>query len=91
LQQVGSATIWLVIADIHLTARRQAYEGYHLYERWHTCYPELPFLFIRGSPDGQELPAVRTGAVQLLSKPFAFGDLLHAVRGEIHGARLFEG
>jgi DNA-binding NtrC family response regulator len=91
LQQVGSTTIWLVIADIHLTARRQAYEGYQLYERWHSRYPQLRFLFMSGSPDGHELPAVRTGAVRLLGKPFACWDLLRAVREESYGAGLFEG
>jgi DNA-binding NtrC family response regulator len=90
-EQLGSARIGLVIADLHLTAPLQEYEGYHLYERWHRRAPQLPFLFISGSPVSRDLPAVRTGTVRCLAKPFAFGDLLQAVRQETHGgAGLFE-
>jgi DNA-binding NtrC family response regulator len=81
-EQLGSTRIGLVIADLHLTAHLQGYEGYHLYERWHRRAPQLPFLFISGSPVSRDLPAVRTGAVRCLAKPFAFGDLLQAVREE---------
>jgi DNA-binding NtrC family response regulator len=91
LERLGSARICLVIADLHLTARLQGYEGYQLYERWHCRSPQLSFLFISGSPVSRDLPAVRTGAVRFLGKPFAFGDLLQAVREETSGgARLFE-
>jgi DNA-binding NtrC family response regulator len=90
-ERLGSARLGLVIADIHLTGRLQGYEGYHLYERWHRRAPQLPFLLISGFPVNRDLPAVRTGAVRFLVKPFAFGDLLQAVRDEIHGgAGLFE-
>jgi CheY-like chemotaxis protein len=85
LQRIGVATIRLVMADIHLTASLQAYEGYELYNRWHCRYPQLPFLFISGSPLSRDLPAVRTGAVRCLAKPFALADLLLAVQEETHG------
>ena len=84
MQRVGVVTIRLVIADIHLTASLQAYEGYQLYDRWHRRYPEVPFLLISGSPIGRDLPAVRTGAVRCLAKPFALDDLLQAVQDETH-------
>jgi DNA-binding NtrC family response regulator len=84
LQRVGVVTIRLVIADIHLTSSLQACEGYHLYECWHHRYPQLPFLLISGSPISQDLPAVRTGAVRFLAKPFALDDLLQAVQDETY-------
>jgi DNA-binding NtrC family response regulator len=87
LQRVGVVTIRLVIADIHLTASLQAYEGYQLYDCWHRLYPEVPFLLISGSPIGRDLPAVQTGAVRCLAKPFALDDLLHAVQEGTHGGQ----
>jgi CheY-like chemotaxis protein len=84
VQRVGSARIGLVIADIHLTARLQGHEGYKLYERWRSRYPQLPFLLISGSPIGRDLPAVQTGEVRCLAKPFALDDLLQAVQEETH-------
>ena len=90
VQRVRSARIGLVIADIHLTARLQGYEGYELYESWHRRYPQLAFLLISGSPIGRDLPAVRTGEVRFLAKPFAFQDLLQAVGAEIRGAGSFD-
>jgi DNA-binding NtrC family response regulator len=91
LEQLGSARISLVLADIHLTSHLQGYEGYHLYERWHRRYPQIPFLLISGSPVSRDLPAVRTGEVRFLAKPFTFGDLLQAVREETHrSAGLFD-
>jgi CheY-like chemotaxis protein len=92
LQRVGVAMIPLVIADIHLSTRVQAYAGYTLYEHWHRRYPQLPFLLISGSPDSRSLPAVRAGAVRFLAKPFALGDLLQAVREALRaGTGLFVG
>ena len=90
VQRVGSARIGLVIADIHLTVRLQGYEGYELYERWRSRYPQLPFLLISGSPISRDLPAVQMGEVRFLPKPFAFGDLLQAVREETHGTGFYE-
>ncbi len=91
VRRLGSAGICLVLADIHLTSHLQGYEGYYLYECWHRRYPKLPFLLISGSPVSRDLPAVRTGEVRFLAKPFTFGDLLQAVREETHrGTGLFE-
>jgi DNA-binding NtrC family response regulator len=80
LQQFGAAALGLVITDIQLTTNRQAREGYMLYQRWRANYPALPFLLISGDPASQTLPAIRTGAVHFLPKPFTMGELLDTVR-----------
>jgi DNA-binding NtrC family response regulator len=80
LQQRGAAALGLVIADIQLTTNRQAQEGYRLYERWSAIYPTLPFLLISGDPSSQLLPAIQTGAVPFLAKPFTVSDLLEVVQ-----------
>jgi DNA-binding NtrC family response regulator len=84
LQRIGVDAIRLVIADIHLTAGLQACEGYHLYERWHQRHPQLPFLLISGSPVSRDLPAVQTGEVRCLAKPFALHELLQAMQEATH-------
>jgi len=85
LQRLGTAAIGLVIADIQLTANPQAREGYELYERWTTAHPTLPFLLISGDPTSQTLPAIRTGAVRFLAKPFAISGLLATVQALLGG------
>ena len=80
LRQRGAAALGLVIADIQLTINRQVQEGYRLYERWSATHPTLPFLLISGDPSSQSLPAIQTGAVRFLAKPFTVSDLLEAVR-----------
>ena len=85
LQRLGTAAIGLVIADIQLTADPQAREGYELYERWTTAHPTLPFLLISGDPTSQTLPAIRTGAVRFLAKPFALSGLLATVQTLLAG------
>jgi DNA-binding NtrC family response regulator len=80
LQQFGAAALGLVITDIQLTTDRQAREGYMLYQRWRASYPALPFLLISGDPASQTLPAIRTGAVHFLPKPFTMSELLDIVR-----------
>jgi DNA-binding NtrC family response regulator len=80
LRQLGVAALGLVIADIQLTTRPQAREGYVLYERWSATHPTLPFLLISGDPSSQSLPAIHTGTVRFLAKPFAMSELLEAVR-----------
>ena len=85
LQQPGTTAIGLVITDVQLTADPRAREGYALYERWATAHPALPFLLISGDPSSQALPAVRTGAVRFLAKPFAISVLLAAVRALLGG------
>lgn len=79
LQQYGAAALGLVITDIQLTANRQAREGYVLYQRWRASYPTLPFLLISGDPSNQTLPAIRTGAVHFMTKPFTMSELLETV------------
>jgi DNA-binding NtrC family response regulator len=80
LQQFGAAALGLVITDIQLTTNRQAREGYVLYQRWQASYPALPFLLMSGDPASQTLPAIRTGAVHFLPKPFDMGELLDTVQ-----------
>jgi two-component system nitrogen regulation response regulator GlnG len=75
LQRPGPGAISLVITDVHLTADLQAQEGYVFYQRWTARSPTLPFLLISGAPASQALPAVRTGAVYCLSKPFSIDEL----------------
>lgn len=80
LQQRGPDAIGLVITDIHLTTDSRAQEGYVLYQRWTTAHPALPFLLISGDPGSQALPAIQTGTVPYLAKPFTVDELLDAVR-----------
>ena len=80
LQQRGAAALGLVITDIQLTANQQAREGYVLYCKcWKASYPALPFLLISGDLSNQTLPAIRTGAVHFLPKPFTMSELLDTV------------
>jgi DNA-binding NtrC family response regulator len=80
LQSLGVAETNLVITDINLTPVRNAHEGYGLYQRWSVLYPSLRFILISGDPDNQELPAVRSGAVRFLAKPFEIAALFEVVR-----------
>jgi DNA-binding NtrC family response regulator len=79
-QRLGFTLIGLVIADVHLTDTLQEQEGYTLFERWTALSPSLPFLLMSGDPNSKALPAIRTGAVPFVAKPFMLGELLHAVR-----------
>lgn len=76
----STADIGLVICDINLTVNSQAQEGYALYQRWTTAEASLPFLLISGDPQAISLPAIRTGAVRFLPKPFSINDLITAVQ-----------
>jgi DNA-binding NtrC family response regulator len=76
----NGAPVGLVIADVHLTNRLEERAGYRLFERWTATAPVLPFLLISGDPDSKALPAIRTGAVPFLAKPFVLAELLHTVR-----------
>lgn len=80
LQQYGADTLGLVITDLHLTADLQAKEGYVLYTHWTVRYPAIPFLLISGDPGAQALPAIQTGTVSFLAKPFSLRILLDMVR-----------
>lgn len=79
-QRVGLEAIDLVISNIYLTPDPRAQEGYVLYEQWSAERPSLPYLFISGDPTSQDLPAVRSGLVRLITKPFLPAELLAAVR-----------
>lgn len=80
LQQYGPAGLALVISDVHLSANLQAQEGYALYQRWTAMHPALRFLLMSGDPRSQTLPAIRTGRVRFLAKPFSITELLDAVQ-----------
>lgn len=80
VQQYGSAGLALVISDVHLSPNPQAQAGYVLYQRWTVRYPGLRFLLMSGDPRSQTLPAIRTGQVRFLAKPFSISELLNAVQ-----------
>jgi DNA-binding NtrC family response regulator len=83
LKRLGVAETSLVIADINLTSVPKAREGYALYQRWRALYPTLHFILISGDSINQELPDIRSGAVQFLAKPFGIDALLEVVRGAL--------
>jgi len=80
LQRLGVAETNLVITDINLTPLHNAHEGYALYQRWSVLFPALRFILISGDPANQELPAIRSGAVRFLAKPFEIDVLFEVVR-----------
>ena len=80
LQTLGVAETNLVIADVNLTPVHNAREGYALYQRWSALYPALRFILMSGDPANQELPAIRSGAVRFLAKPFEIDTLFAVVR-----------
>ena len=80
LRTLGVAETNLVIADVNLTHVRDAREGYALYQRWSALYPALRFILMSGDPANQELPAIRSGAVRFLAKPFEIDGLFEVVR-----------
>ena len=84
LQSLDVAEITLVITDVNLTPGQHAHEGYALYQRWSARYPSLRFILISGDPTNQELPAIRSGAVRFLAKPFELEALFEIVR-EVRG------
>jgi DNA-binding NtrC family response regulator len=79
-QCYSAADLGLVISDIHLTATSRAWEGYELYQRWIAVEPTLPFLLISGDPCSRILPAIQTGAVRFLDKPFSVQTFLSTVQ-----------
>jgi DNA-binding NtrC family response regulator len=70
----------VAIANIHLTADREAREGYALWQRRTALDPQPRFILISGDPRSRDLPAIRTGAVRWLAKPFGAAKVLEAVR-----------
>jgi DNA-binding NtrC family response regulator len=80
LQRLAVVETNLVITDVNLTSIHHAREGYALYQRWSALYPALRFILISGDTNNQELPAIRSGAVRFLAKPFAIDALLKVVQ-----------
>ena len=80
LQRLGAETMALVITDVHLSDDPAGQEGYDFYQRWVAVRPTLHFLLISGDPGSRALPAVRSGAVRFLIKPFTINELLGVVR-----------
>lgn len=78
--RLGISGIDLVITDLHLTSGPQGQEGYVLFQRWTEEHPTLPFILISGDPSSEALPAIRSGALRFLLKPFEFDALLNVVR-----------
>jgi two-component system response regulator FlrC len=79
-RQLTPGGIDVVIANIHLTADREAREGYALWQRWTALDPQLRFILISGDLHARDLPAIRAGAVLWLSKPFSPAEILETVR-----------
>ena len=80
VDQCGIAALGLVIADMYLSSSTSAKpEGYQLYETWMKARPSLPILFISDAKAATFLPAVLSGAVPLLVKPFTSDELLARV------------
>ncbi len=84
-QRLGVETIGAVIVDVHLTTNPRFQEGYSLYEEWTGLHPTLPFLLISGVSSSQNLPAIRSGMVPFLAKPFTMEALLELVRRLLSG------
>ena len=76
----GGENIALIVSDINLHPGSKELEGYEFFKRWTAEHSELPFILISGDHSSWDLPAVRSGAVRFLAKPFDFYDLLAAVR-----------
>ena len=76
----GCENIAVIISDINLHPDSEKQEGYEFFQRWTAEHPKLPFILISGDYSSWKLPAVRSGAVRLLAKPFNAYDLLAAVR-----------
>jgi CheY-like chemotaxis protein len=73
----------VVLANIHLTADRQAREGYALWQRWTALNPHPSFILMSGDTSSRDLPAIRAGAVRWLTKPFSPAEVLEALWGAL--------
>jgi PAS domain S-box-containing protein len=75
----------LVFADVVLPD----ISGFQLVEQLLSRKPELPFLLGSGYMDNRlQWPAIREKGFQLLQKPYALAELLHAVREAIRTAKV---
>jgi len=75
----------LIFADVVLPD----ISGFQLVEQLLSHKPELPFLLGSGYIDNKlQRPAIREKGFQLLQKPYALAELLHAVREAIRTAKV---
>jgi CheY-like chemotaxis protein len=72
----GSENIAVIVSEINLHPDPKELEGYKFFQRWTAEHPVLPFILISGDHSSWDLPAVRSGAVHFLAKPFNVYDLL---------------
>jgi CheY-like chemotaxis protein len=72
----GSENIAVIVCDVNLHPDPKELEGYEFFQRWTAEHPELPFILISGDHSSWDLPAIRSGAVPFLAKPFNLYDLL---------------
>jgi two-component system response regulator FlrC len=82
-QRAAPGGIDVVIGNIHLTADRQAREGYALWQCWTARDPHPRFILMSGDTSSRDLPAIRAGAVRWLTKPFSPAEVLEAVRAAL--------
>jgi len=80
-QRLTPEGISLVLADINLSHTPHGQEGYDLFQRWTEAQPALPFVLMSAAASSLVLPAMCTGRVRLLAKPFDLDALLDVVAG----------
>jgi DNA-binding NtrC family response regulator len=80
-QRLTPEAIGLVLTDINLSHTPHGQEGYDLFQRWTEAHPTLPFVLMSAAASSLALPAMRTGRVRLVSKPFDLDALLAVVEG----------
>jgi DNA-binding NtrC family response regulator len=76
LTLLGRENFFMVLTDAHLTGMT----GYDLLSRMRTAHPEIPALMITAYATPKlAVEAIKSGAIDYLSKPFEPEELLHAV------------
>lgn len=76
LTLLGREKFFMVLTDAHLTGMT----GYDLLSRMRTAHPEIPALMITAyATPKHAVEAIKSGAIDYLSKPFEPEELLHAV------------
>jgi len=76
LMLLGREKFFMVLTDAHLTGMT----GYELLSRMRTAHPEIPALMITAYATPKlAVEAIKSGAIDYLSKPFEPEELLHAV------------
>ena len=79
-RQHGPEAIGIVVLDMHLAPNPLFQDGYALYEQWSRLHPTLPFILISSVAHSECLPAIASGNVSFLAKPFAVESLLEKVK-----------